>query len=145
MELVYKDAFKVVGMVVEADWEGLWDKMPLAWKQFLARHEEIEQRIDDRFMDISLREEDGMYKQLIGAEVAALEDVPEGMVGMEIPRQRYLYHRHLGWVEEITYTFERMYDWAKENRVRAGSFKIDTGYTLEGGEQEHDLYIRVEG
>ena len=145
MELVYKDAFKVVGVLLEADWESLWIEMPRAWKSFLERQGEIEGRVDDGFMDISLREEDGAYQQLICAEVSELAAAPQGMVGMEIPRQRYLHQRHSGPVEEIADTFGRMYDWAKENRLRAGSFKIDKGYTLEGQAEEHELYIRVEG
>ena len=143
MEIVQFGPLTVVGSKVTADWKGLWVEMPKAWRAFLARRNEIKHRASDRFVDISLSEEEGEYNQLIGAEVSAVEDIPADMIAVEIPAQKYVHEHHMGPAAEIAATFGKMYAWARENHLAVDTFKVDIGYTFDGKESEHDLYVRI--
>lgn len=135
----------VVGLRVQADWQDLWRTMPQAWRELIARSSEIPHRVSDTLMDVSVCVDCGNYTQLIGAAVEQTGDIPSGMSAVHIQPATYLYARHSGPVTEIAKTFGRMYEWARANSVDLDEFKLDEGYTAEGTEQEHDLYVRVLG
>lgn len=143
MEIVQEGPFKVVGLKVVARWEDLWREMPRAWGEFLARHGAVVHRLEPVFVDVSLGKSGELYTQVVGSRVGAFEDVPPGMVALEIPAQRYVRYRHAGPVEGIALSFGRMYAWAKDNGLEADEFKLDIGYTADGAEQEHELFVRV--
>lgn len=141
MKIVHMNAMRVVGIPVEATWENLWIEMPKTWRDFIARHTEIQHRCENTFLDVSVDRRGDMYLQLICAQVTHIEEIPEGMRAIEIPSQRYIHYQHVGPVEAIAESFGKMYDWAHEHGYSVGEFKIDKGYTAEGEELEHDLYI----
>jgi predicted transcriptional regulator YdeE len=136
-------AFHVVGLQVSATWKDLWVVMPEKWKEFIARHEEIPNRKADPFLDISLDKQGPQYIQMICSEVSETSGIPDGMVGLTIPSQKYVHYRHVGPAAGIAESFGLMYDWAKENGITVDGFKVDKGYAKEGKENEHDLYIRM--
>ena len=143
MEIVQKDAFKVVGIKVVADWENLGVEMPEAWQKFISRHTEIKHKVNNVFINVSLARDGDVYTQLICSEVSAFADIPQGMVPVELPGQAYIHHRHVGPVNDIATSFVRMYQWADDNGHAVDEFKLDIGYTSDGREQEHNLFIRV--
>jgi len=145
MELVHRPGFVAVGLRVEADWKGLWREMPAAWRELHERAGEIRHRATDVLMDISVSVDCGCCTQLIGAEVAHADDVPDGMTAVHVPAGTYLHTRHTGSLPEIAETFRRMYEWGHKNGVRLDEFKVDSGYTAGGAEPYHDLYVRVIG
>ena len=141
MEITNKDRMWVVGMPITAPWDDLWVEMPKAWKRFFDRHAEITDVVGDGYMDVSLRQDDDQYLQLVGAEVAEVGFVPQNMQAIEIPAQSYIHYRHNGAVSDIAGSFGRMYDWAERRGERAGTFKIDVGYSAGGDERDHDLFV----
>lgn len=143
MEIVEKPTFKVVGLLVESDWEGLWVDVPKAWDTLLARQAEIQHRSSPVFMDISLGKNGDRYTELVCAEVTSVEHVPDGMVAREIPGQRYLHQQHVGELSGIAESFGELYEWAGDNDLPIDDFLIDAGYTSDAQEQTHDLYIRL--
>lgn len=141
MEITERDGLTVMGLEVTARWEDLWTEMPKAWKTLLARLEEIPHQASDRLVDVSLERRGDHYRQVIGAVVNRIERCPEGMTTIYIPPQRLVFHRHEGPVTGIADTFGEMLDWAREQGVETSDFKIDVGYTPEGTETRHDLYV----
>lgn len=141
MEIIERDALTVVGLPVRATWETLWTEMPKAWQQFIDRHTEIAHPVGETFVDVSLDKNGDEYLQLVGAPVTQVTRIPEGMHAIEIPAQPYIHHRHVGPTTGIADTFGRMYDWAEQHGHDAGTFKLDVGYTAEGDEREHDLFV----
>jgi predicted transcriptional regulator YdeE len=83
-------------------------------------------------MDICLERQDGMYTQLICAEVNRTDTVPDGMVAVEIPAHEYVHLRHDGSLAEIAGSFASMYAWAEQHGIPADNFKIDAGYLPNG-------------
>lgn len=143
MEIVELDELTMVGDPVRAGWRELWVEMPKAWQHFIARHHEIEVRNGVTFADVSLEKVDDAYLQLISARVSRVQRIPDGMRAVEIPAQPFIHFKHVGPVTEIAASFGKMYEWARENGHAAGDFKVDFGYTAEGDERAHDLYVAL--
>lgn len=143
MQILTLGPLKLIGLTVTAGWDALWTEMPQAWRSLFARGHEIPNRVALPYMDVSLEQRDGVYTQLLAAEVSALAPVPDGMVALEIPEQTYLAYRHAGALPEIASAFGAMYDWAEQNGVALDAFKLDIGYLPDGTEPCHDLFIRV--
>ncbi len=143
MEIIEKNGFAVIGIKVEARWDELHEKMPKAWQKMMQCLDEVSDRQDDVMMNVSLSETDGVYKQLVGVEVAMDAEVPEGMTKVLIPPKKYVWHQHKGGLSEIAESFGKMYDWAEQQNIETGTFKIDYGYRKDGSEKTHDLFIRV--
>ena len=145
MEIIQKEAFWITGFEVQATFKQLWNRMPEEWDRLFAKADLIHSRKTDTFMDISFgKNQYGIYTQFIGAAVSGSEGVvPEGMQRIEISAMECLHHQHSGPLEDIADTFGKMYDWAKENDINTGEFKIDEGYTPEKNEPTHELYIEI--
>lgn len=143
MQFVDRGPLTIVGIRVVAPFRELWTKVPEAWRSLRARSGEIPYHGGGAFIDVSLEEDAGTYTQVVGAEVSALADAPEGMVAVELPPRRYIHYRHEGPVEAIADSFGHMLAWADERGIELDSLKIDVGYTLEGDGTEHDLYVAL--
>jgi len=141
MDLMEREGLTVVGLPVETRWDALWVEVPKAWKRLLERHDEIESRASDIFVGVSLAKIGSVHHELVGAEVSSLGCVPEGMLAVEIPAQRYVNAIHDGPAIEIADTFGQMHGWARQRGLFLGAFKLDFGYTEAGGERSHDLFV----
>lgn len=143
MKIVEIPATTVVGLEVKASLRGLWRAMPRAWDELFSRAEELGPRLNASYVDVSVEVVDGIYHQVVGREVERADRVPEGMVALALPAMRCLHELHDGSVTQIIDTFDAMYAWARRNRIIAGDFKLDRGYTPGFREKAHDLYIEV--
>lgn len=133
----------VVGLEVNATWNELWKQMPAQWEQFKQRHKEVDNSLNNVFMDISLGKHGDIYQQLICTEITDSINVPTGMTVQKIPTQKYIQCRHTGPMEGIAETFGKMYKWAHKNKIHAGEMKLDIGYSKDGKEAYHDLFIKI--
>lgn len=143
--IVERPASLVVGLKVEASWDALWTEMPKAWRTLFARADELADRLDDVFVDVSLAQQDGRYTQLVGAEVRTAKQIPDGMVAVSIPAQRYVAARHVGPLQGIAESFGALYAWAERHGHPVDAFKLDVGYRPDGRETEHMLFVRLAG
>jgi predicted transcriptional regulator YdeE len=144
MNIVTKPSFYVIGKKVSCTWERLGTEMPSAWNEVLSRKSEFENRVSPYILDICLHLRDGVFTQLIGAEVSRLSSIPAGFEGVQIPEQTYIYTKHTGSVMEIANSFGEMIDWAKENNhtIDPDDFKIQN--TPDGIDEEgYDLYLKI--
>lgn len=145
MDIVELGAMIVVGLEVRASLRGLWREVPRAWDALFARAAEIAHRSGPTFLDVSVDVQDGIHRQVVGAQVARAGEVPDGMTALEIPARRYLYHRHEGPLTGIAASFARMHLWAQAKGMSTGHLKLDVGYTRGFTETAHDLYLALEG
>jgi predicted transcriptional regulator YdeE len=130
----------LVGIEVCATFEELWTEMPRAWQAFFSRVDEIRGARPGGYLDVSVVVNDGVYTQLVCAEVDTADDVPEGMTVLRVPAQHYLRLQHSGPEQEIADAFGRMYEWANREGVRADEFKVDRGYGTDAG---HELLVHI--
>lgn len=145
MEVIEKAAFRVIGIQVVADWNGLHKEMPATWNIFKERVQEINHRVNDKMIDISIKCDQGLYTQMVcvEVEVEVYSHIPEGMVTYLVPNQKYIHYRHKGPLHEIAQSFGKMYAWAEEHKYKADECKIDYGYTKNEADEVHDLYVKI--
>ncbi|PKD42595.1 GyrI-like domain-containing protein [Rhodohalobacter barkolensis] len=143
MKVVTLPEITLIGIEVKAHWKELHQKIPTAWEQLFTRKEELTNRTTDTYTEISVNVKDEIYTQLVGAEVKTGQPVPAGMTSLQIPKQSYLHFHHTGPLTEIAESFGNMYQWAEENGITTGEFKIDRGYLPGLPDSPHDLYIKI--
>jgi len=59
-------------------------------------------------------EEDGYW---VCVEVNEIREVPEGMVSLTVPKQKYAVIRHEGPNYEIRNTYKKLHNWIEENKL----------------------------
>lgn len=143
MEIVRKAAFKVVGLPLRVADDQRWIEMPKAWKALFARADEISHCAAPTFVDVTVGKAEGASDEIVGCEVSEIDGVPEGMTALEIPAQTYLHHRHAGPPHAVASAYGEMIAWARRNACTLGELKLDFGYTRDGADSAHDLYVKV--
>jgi predicted transcriptional regulator YdeE len=90
-------------------------------------------------------DEDGYW---VCVEVNEIRQVPEGMVSLVVPKQKYAVIRHKGPNFEIRNTYEKLHNWIEENKLervqRSWHLEIsDEWGNKEIKEIEVDLYDTI--
>jgi len=114
--LVTRPATVAVGMRtvfygVGSEKNNLGEALPRLWERFLARHEEIENRIPFPYYGVvrpDLEDPDRL-EYFAAAGVAASPAVPAEMVSLEIPAGRYAVFEHRGEAKAIDQTVDYIY------------------------------------
>jgi len=143
MKVIEKKSFLVVGLKVSLKEHQLFVKMPKVYDQFYQMIDEINDRVNAYSIDISLKREKEIYTQLVCVEVSQLNNIPDCLIGMEIPNAKYLYYLHNGNVEGIYQAFVDMYDFALNEKLPLDKDE----FKIEIHDKENDayhLYIRLE-
>jgi len=78
--------------------------MPEVWSDFLAREQELGESKDLHY-GVSLHDKDGMRVECVAAEVADLNNLPPGMIGIRIPERRYAMLTHRGPMARVQATY----------------------------------------
>jgi len=90
-------------------------------------------------------DEDGYW---VCIEVKEIRNIPEGMVSLVVPKQKYAVRRHKGPNHEIRNSYEKLHKWIEENRLerlqRSWHLEIsDEWGHKEINEIETDLYDTI--
>jgi len=144
MEIVSKVEFKAIGLKITCKEEELGVEMPKLWRLFKERVGEVANRRNLSVIDICLERKDQHYTQFICCEVYNLEKIPEGMEGIIIPQQRYVYFEHEGSEMDIWKSFGAMEKWAVDNgyNIHSSEFKMDFSSSEFNG--AHKLYLKID-
>ena len=95
---------KLAGLPIAAPLSVLEADIPEVWKDFLGREEELGEKKDLRY-GVSVQENAGVHIECIATEVADLNDLPPGMIGIRIPARRYALLTHRGPVSRLQTTY----------------------------------------
>jgi len=144
MEIVERGETAVIGIEVVAYFDQLRSEIPEAWRELFSRQVELHASGAGAFVEASNHLGDGLYREIIGALAVVVDlPVPEGMTVALLPGGRFVHHRHEGSVATITGGFQSIYDWATEQGLTLGNRKLDVGYTADGVQQPHELYVDI--
>jgi predicted transcriptional regulator YdeE len=139
IETVELPELVIVGILVEAPWQDLPDKVPAAWRALFAAETGA-----TSFLEASLSVEDGWYREVVGYLAARKSPVPEGMVKVVIPAQHYLRLVHDGALAGISSGFGRLLAHAKASDLKATDMKLDFGYLPGLPDGRHELHVALE-
>ncbi|WP_237154231.1 GyrI-like domain-containing protein [Oryzibacter oryziterrae] len=138
IETVALPELMVIGFVVEAPWTELPQAVPAAWRRLFAAPTGA-----SNFLEASLSETGGVYRELVGYLAAAASDLPEGMERVVFPAGRYLRLRHEGPVTDIHLGFGRLLEHARAHGLAVEPLKLDFGYRSDGQDGAHELHVRL--
>ena len=114
MEIKQKDEFKVAGLQITTTVQECSSNNPhpKLWKDFLARIEEIRNRVGNKFYGVckEISKHHCNFTSSACVEVNDLDNLPEGFVGMTIPKSRYAVFTHKGKVENLAETYRKIHE-----------------------------------
>jgi predicted transcriptional regulator YdeE len=128
----------IIGIMIEAPWQDLPAKMREAWTTLFATETGA-----TSFLEASLSVEDGVYREVVGYLAAQRSEVPEGMVKVVIPAQRYLRLIHDGPLTGIASEYGRLLAHAKAAQLKATDMKLDFGYLPGLPDGRHELHVAL--
>lgn len=132
----------LVGLEVVAHWRDLPREVPLAWERLFACERAIAAAGEiETFVELSLGATDGIYTEILAAQVHALAFVPEGLIRIDLPENRYLHRPHEGPLEEIAAGFGALLEYARREEISVSDVKLDTGYARGLTAGRHDLHV----
>jgi predicted transcriptional regulator YdeE len=131
------EEIKLVGFRVLCEGEKYIEEIPKAARILKERSGEIknvldaEQQVGAFVVEESTPDEDGYW---IGVQVNEYEDIPEGMVTLNIPSQKYGSIMHHGPNDLIRGSYEELHHWISEQ----GLERAIQGWNLEIYQKEND-------
>jgi predicted transcriptional regulator YdeE len=128
----------IIGIMVEAPWQELPEKVPAAWRALFAAETGA-----TAFLEASLSVEDGIYREIVGYLAARKSQVPEGMTKVVIPAQRYLRLNHDGPLSGIGQAFGEVMAYAKASRLKISDMKLDFGHLPGLPDGRHELHVAL--
>ncbi|CAN7239026.1 effector binding domain-containing protein [Devosia sp. LjRoot16] len=139
IETVELPEMQAIGVLVEAHWNDLPKAIPAAWTRLFETDTGA-----SSFLEVSISRDNGIYRELVGYLAAKKTEVPDGMVRIVIPAQRYLRIVHDGPLVEIAAGFEKLYAHAAVAGLKATDYKLDFGYLPGLPAGRHELHVALE-
>ncbi|MGY5884281.1 GyrI-like domain-containing protein [Modestobacter lacusdianchii] len=143
-ELTDLPAQRVVGVQVEAPFDELRHRVPMAWQALLGRAAELPGPGGTGYVEASQHLGGGRYRETVGVLTGADTPVPAGMAAVVLPAGRWARLVHDGPLAQIADGFGRLHDWCTAQGLPSGDLKLDTGYTADGS-GPHLLHVDVPG
>ncbi|MFJ5770399.1 GyrI-like domain-containing protein [Psychrobacillus sp. NPDC093180] len=115
------DEMKLVGLRVQCPGDQYINEISKASMELQQRINEIKQVINPSFqigafvVDNTTDEEDGYW---VCVEVKEYENIPEGMVVLTVPSQKYGAIRHTGFNNMIRNSYETLHKWIEEKGLK---------------------------
>lgn len=128
----------IIGILVDAPWQALPEKVPEAWRALFTAKTGA-----TSFLEASLSVEDGVYREIVGYLAASKSEVPEAMSKVIIPPQRYLRMVHDGPLTGIAQGFGTLLAHAKAAGLATTDMKLDFGYLPGLPDAPHELHVAL--
>lgn len=114
VEIKEKPEFKVVGKEIETTVQECMtnNPHPKLWTDFMQHLSKIQNRVGNIFYGVSkeISKKDCNFTSMACVEVSDLGNIPEGLVGKTVPSSKYAVFEHKGKVEDLTKTYQRLYE-----------------------------------
>lgn len=138
IETVSFPELTVIGCMVEASGDELPAAVAAAWERVFAA--EIETAA---YAAVSLPEETGLHRRLIGFMAAKASEIPDGMVRVDLDAGRYLRTAQDGPQAALAEGFARLHAHAETNGLKLSGIALDFGYRPGHREGRHELHLAL--
>ncbi|WP_096190665.1 GyrI-like domain-containing protein [Evansella halocellulosilytica] len=138
---------KLVGIRVVCEGEKYIEEIPKAAKLLQKRTNEIQHvlnggnQIGAFVVEESSPEEDGYW---VGVEVSKYEEIPDDMVTLTIPAQKYASILHTGPNDKIKESYELMHRWIAEEGLKRANNSWNLEIYQRGNNPDHPDDVRVQ-
>jgi predicted transcriptional regulator YdeE len=140
VQVVEREAMHLSGLTTRGPLSELPMTVPPLWREVFARHDG-----ESVLAELSEEPGDGLHVITVGV----LSRAPDGKgvardgEGVVVPAGRWLHHEHRGPLAEIGQTYGEMFRNASTAGLRVTDLKLDVGYSVDGSEEKHDLFLFV--
>lgn len=138
IETVTFPELTVIGCMVEAGRDELPAAVTVAWERVFAADTGT-----TAFAAVSLPEENGLQRRLVGFMAAKASEIPAGMVRVDLDAGRYLRTVQDGSAAEIVDGFARLHAHAEENGLKLSGIALDFGYRPGLSDGRHELHLAL--
>lgn len=138
IETVAFPELTVIGCMVEASRDDLPAAVAAAWGRVFAADIETA-----AFAAVSLPEENGLQRRLVGFMAAKASEIPAGMVRVDLDAGRYLRTVQDGPAAEIADGFARLHAHAEANGLKLSGIALDFGYRPGLPDGRHELHLAL--
>ncbi len=149
MKTIQIESFKVIGIRVRTTNENMQAAadIPKLWEQFTKGNilSKIPNKIEDTVYSIYTNYETdytGSYDTMLACKVTSLEEVPEGMIGIEIPKSNYTKFSTKGSLNDNIVYNKWVEIWnTKLDRVYITDFEVYGAKAMNPEKAQVDIYI----
>ncbi|MCM8737132.1 GyrI-like domain-containing protein [Azospirillum sp. A1-3] len=138
IETVTFPELTVIGCMVEAGRDDLPAAVAAAWERVFAADTGTA-----AFAAVSLPEENGLQRRLVGFMAAKASEIPAGMVRVDLDAGRYLRTVQDGPVAGIADGFARLQAHAEANGLALSGIALDFGYRPGLPDGRHELHLAL--
>lgn len=138
IETVTFPELTVIGCMVEAHRDDLPAAVAAAWERVFAADTGTA-----AFAAVSLPEENGLQRRLVGFMAAKASEIPAGMVRVDLDAGRYLRTAQDGSAAEIADGFARLHAHAEANGLKLSGVALDFGYRPGLPDGRHELHLAL--
>lgn len=138
IETVSYPELSVIGCMVEAGPDDPPAAIASAWERVFAAETGA-----TSFAAVSLPEEDGKRRDLVGFLAARATEIPAGMVRVDLAAGRYLRTVHDGAVSGIAEGFARLRTHAAANGLALSGIGLDFGHRPGLPDGRHELHLAL--
>ncbi|KAA0577181.1 GyrI-like domain-containing protein [Azospirillum sp. Sh1] len=138
IETVTFPELTVIGCMVEASRDDLPAAVTAAWERVFAADTGTA-----AFAAVSLPEENGLQRRLVGFMAAKASEIPAGMVRVDLDAGRYLRTVQDGPAAEIADGFARLHAHADANGLTLSGIALDFGYRPGLPDGRHELHLAL--
>ncbi|MFL6558361.1 MAG: GyrI-like domain-containing protein [Bacillus sp. (in: firmicutes)] len=149
IQIVEKEEMKVVGI----SWNGNYSQistLPNLFKEMLNRLEEVSYQTNEPVLIAPFHSRETEFTYYVTTPVEKIEEIPDGMVGFTIPSKNYVFATHIGRIDEVQNTYQRIYSLMKEygyeqdhNALSIEVYKEEHNHLNANGELHFDIYLPV--
>ncbi|MBK1839046.1 hypothetical protein JHL17_16665 [Azospirillum sp. YIM B02556] len=138
IETVTFPELTVLGCMVEASHEDLPAALAAAWERVFAADVGTA-----AFAAVSLPEENGLRRELVGFMAAKASEIPDGMVRLDLDAGRYLRTVQDGPQAAIAGGFARLRAHAEAQGLTLSGMALDFGHRPEQPDGRHELHLAL--
>ena len=138
IETVTFPELTVIGCMVEASRDDLPAAVTAAWERVFAADTGTA-----AFAAVSLPEDNGLQRRLVGFMAAKASEIPAGMVRVDLDAGRYLRTVQDGPAAEIADGFARLHAHAEANGLKLSGIALDFGYRPGLPDGRHELHLAL--
>ncbi len=147
MKTVQIESFKMIGISVRTTNENMQaaTDIPELWEQFTSKS--ILNKIDNTVYGVYTNYETdytGKYDTILGCKVTSLEEIPKGMIGIEIPKSNYTKFSTKGNLKDNIVYKKWLEIWGtKLDRKYIADFEVYGEKAMNPMDAEVDIYISI--
>lgn len=138
IETVNYPELTAIGFMVEASREDLPAAISAAWERLFAADSGA-----TSFAAVSLPEENGLQRELVGFLAAKATEIPPGMVRVDLDAGRYLRLIQDGPVSAIPDGFAQLHAHAADSGLKLSGIALDFGHRPGLPAGRHELHLAL--